>query len=231
MFAKINLRLYVVLGFLFCLMATSTFGQGLVTYSDTWADTENGLAENPENNQLFIVGSAVVEIDPKSGYHSVDTQVTMTSPQGRTAVGNGSWTQKSEGTSITVEVPIEATQESEIEQGNYQSLVIHIPTCPESHPPIGGGDNYPIGVSYAKFIIEMAGPIRNCTPYGCWYERVTPCNVTCPGQPRLFHQSRPPGRLGPSVLAATPYGPYGCLIFFSLSAGGITDICYDVGWN
>jgi hypothetical protein len=139
--------------FLFCL-AASTFGQGLVTYSDTWADTENGLAENAEDNQLFIVASGVVEIDPKTGYHSVNTQVTITSPKGRTATDSGTWTQESEGTSITVAVPIEATWESEIETGNYQSLVIHIPTCPEGHPPIGGGDNYAIGISYAKFIID-----------------------------------------------------------------------------
>lgn len=231
MFAKTNLRSFVGLCFLFCLMTVSTFGQGLVTYSDTWADTETGLAEDPENNKLFIVGSGVVEIDPKSDYHSVNTQVTMTSPQGRTATDTGTWTQKSEGTSLTVVVPIDTNWESQPETGNYESLVIHIPTCPESHPPIGGGEEFPLGASYAKFVLQFIGPTPNCNGQGCWYERVTPCNVTCPGQPHLFHQSNPPGRLGTSVLAVTPFGPLGCLSFFSISAGGPTDICYDIGWN
>lgn len=225
MFAKISLRLFGGLGFLFCLMAISTFGQGLVTYSDTWADTETGLAENPENNELFIVGIAVVEVDPKSDYHSVNTQVTMTSPRGRTATGKGTWTQESEGTSLSVTTSIDVKWEPEPETGNYQSLVIHIPTCPESHPPIGGGgENYPLGVSFVALFLDR------CIPGGCYYRRVNPCNVTCNDMIENFVPGTP-GHAGACIQGQIPYGPLGCLIFGRVQKNVTACICYDVGWN
>lgn len=224
MFAKINLRSFVGLCFLFCLMAVSTLGQGLVTYSDTWADTETGLAENPENNELFIVGSGVVEIDPKSDYHSVNTQVTMTSPQGRTATDSGTWTQKSEGTSLTVIVPIDVKWEPEPETGNYQSLVIHIPTCPESHPPIGGGENYPLGVSFVSLFLD------SCDAGGCTYKRVVPCEAYCNNMLENYVPG-PPGHAGACIQGQIPYGPLGCLFFGRVKKRVTACICYDVGWN
>lgn len=231
MFAKINLRLFVGMLFLFCLVSISVRGQSLLIYSDSWADTENGLADNPENNDLFIVGSGVVEITADA-YHTVDMQVTMKSPQGRSSSAAGTWTQKSEGTSLTVTALISWTGNvGKPDTGIYQTELAVVPTCPDMHGTIGGGSSFPIGASYAKFILEFIGPSPNCNRRGCWYDRVTPCNVTCPGQPSLFHQSNPPGRLGTSILTMTPFGPLGCLRFFSISAGGPTDICYDIGWN
>lgn len=225
MFAKINLRLCMKVLFLFCLMVSPAFGQSLITYSDTWMDDESGFAANPENAEVYIIGSGVAEIDPKSDYHTVNTQVTITSPNGRTETASGTWTQKSEGTSITVTVPILVDMDSEpADTGNYESLVIHIPTCPESHSPTGGGSTFPVGITYIA--MQLALP-PNLNVLGYLYEKVQPCDVYC-GAPLT---NRYDGRPSACIQLQIPFGPFGCSILVRVVKNAQACICFDVGYN
>lgn len=215
MLSRIIFCLFIKALLLFWVMLMPTFGQSLTTYNDSWIDTETNLIDNdpdvifePQSeavSEVLIIGSTVVEIDAKSRYHTLDTQVTHTSPQGRSAMGFGSWHQNSIGTSITVITPLEVDVESE-DAGFYNTLVQHFPSCPESHSSLpGGGSTYAVGLS----ILALERESWTLFPPFARFTQISNCNVRCRNTVRSYNTPRPNEILMPCVHFICAFGSVG----------------------
>lgn len=194
-----NTKLMLILTVLFLVFFVpgSLFGQDILTYSDSWMDIETGKATDPPDvtvepeadvvSEVFMVGSGVVEIISEK-IHTVDTQVTMRSPQGRSEFNSGAWVQGSQGTSLTVMTSILLKIDSDPpDVGRYENLVQHFPTCPESHPPVEGGGSIVAGLSLIALERESWTPI----PPFARFRRVQPCNVRCAHTVASYATPRP----------------------------------------
>lgn len=103
-------------------MSSSLHGV-ISTYSDLWADTESGAA----NEDLYICACAVGDLDPSSPSHKFYTQVRLTSPQGRitSALVYGD----TPGLSVSAITPILMIWQPG-DTGNYFTDAIYVSECP-----------------------------------------------------------------------------------------------------
>jgi hypothetical protein len=200
------------------LASTGLSFQGFIsTYSDLWADTESGAA----NEDLYICACAVGDLDPSSPSHSFYTQVRLTTPQGRitSALVYGG----TPGLSVSAITLMLMTWQP-ADTGNYFTQAIYVSECP-SWPSMGSSyASSWFGVSYIAMSLDSVTPAPNGPIYT--YKRVDPCDVTC----RNMLQHTTNINRGQCLKMAVPYGPLGCFVF-SRIISNTSCICADTSNN
>lgn len=208
-----------------CLFLLQEQTYAVACYTDSWADdsgvSEQLYFEDEVADGPYIIGSGVTHIDYSEPYHDADVITTLTSPSGQQITAYGY------GFGGYYKQPFNARAEVELlwnsnEVGTYTINSKHLSYCPYTNFD-STQSSFPIGITYLKM------GLINCDQYGCYYERVEPCDVYC----RTMLRNTVPisrGFYGQYIAMEIPYGPLGCLLFVRVHRNS-TPICYDVGWN
>jgi len=208
-----------------CLFLLQERTYAVACYTDTWADdsgvSEQVYFEGEEIDGPYIVGSGVTHMEYFEPYHEASVVTTLTSPSGQQITGYDSdwWGYYKQ--SFTARAEVELLWNAN-EVGTYTINSEHFSYCPETN--FGPTQSsFPIGITYLKM------GLINCDQFGCYYERVEPCNVYCR---TMLRNSVPASRgfYGQYIAMEIPYGPFGCLLFVRVHRNS-TPFCYDVGWN
>lgn len=187
MFAKIMSNLLVGMLFFFCLSSIPAFSQSSWTYADTWLDTETGFDETKENNDLYVMGSGVAEIDTSSLAHAANMQVEVRSPQGRAEYELGTWSQQSSGTSITVVVSLIVVWQPTADAGNYTTNTTVQVTCPLEPGMSYGSASIPVGIS----VVALRRESWSAIPPFARFRRIIPCDAYCSSSINTYSTGRP----------------------------------------
>jgi hypothetical protein len=173
MFAKITLCLFLGVLVLCCLATTSAFGQSAYNYTDSWADTEQAIAEGgQEFGEVLVVGCGVLEVDESSGGHQANMEVKLTSPQGYTTFQSGVWT--GETSSMTLVVSLNAVTGPITDLGTYLTETSIQMICP-FEPTSYGTASLPISIKRDVYVLIGDIPIGGKYGYGyCEYDNYCP---------------------------------------------------------
>jgi len=154
---------FLLLLFVVGVAGSPVMGQYNVVYSDTWVaglnersiDEDGAAIIDDSIPHVIVCGYGAVEV---YGYSNTSLNVTLTSPNGRTASGSG-------------DVALDL-----LEDGDYYSTAIatgYCGGCNCYHPFGGAGSSVKVKITYEAYLLSSAGV------YSCTYALDCPEGHTC----------------------------------------------------